>query len=200
MTVNQLDANSQKLHGVLESLGPCSSVSAALGQGLGFLYPRVHVVSLNHRLTYWRAGASQPSRSTGTIFHYIYIFLVCRVVFHAFTILRTTRCTVNRSNFTYSVSRACANIYTIFYAFVCSRVICTTAGRFACRLVVGLRFTAVLCAICFQCRCCTLVGSLPLTNNGHHSASIYASPIFLVPQFQYTSLLSFFMQFICAFN
>ena len=112
MTVNQLDANSQKLHGVLESLGPCSSVSAALGQGLGFLYPRVHVVSLNHRLTYWRAGASKPSRSTGTIFHYIYIFLVCRVVFHAFTILRTTRCTVNRSNFTYSVSRACANIYT----------------------------------------------------------------------------------------
>ena len=26
-------------------------------------------------LLYWRAGASQPSRSTGTIFHYYYLFI-----------------------------------------------------------------------------------------------------------------------------
>ena len=57
------------------------------------------------------------------------------------------------------------------------RVICTTAGRFACWLVVGLRFTsytAVLCAIYIYTAASfhfTLVGSLPLANNGHHSAS-----------------------------
>ena len=63
-------------------------------------------------------GASQPSRTTGTS--------VCRVDFPDFTLLRRPRsCTVNRSNFTYTVSRACANtlrlrVYRLVLGHSCS--------------------------------------------------------------------------------
>ena len=57
MTLNQLDADSRKLRGVLESLGPCSSVLAAL-RTLQLQGPRLstsRVVFLNQRLTYMYA-------------------------------------------------------------------------------------------------------------------------------------------------
>ena len=57
MTLNQLDADSRKLRGVLESLGPCSSVLAALGtlQLQGPQLSTSRVVFLNQRLTYMYA-------------------------------------------------------------------------------------------------------------------------------------------------
>ena len=68
------------------------------------------VVTVNRGCYNWRAGASEPSRATGTIFLYNMFFSVCHIVFHDFT---QARCTVNRSNFTYTVSHACANIISI---------------------------------------------------------------------------------------
>ena len=82
----------------------------------------------------WRAGASQPSRPTGTIFRdNIYIYLsLCISRFYDFT---RARC--------YRISRtpclAHAQVYTasIFY--------CTTAGRVACCWwYIGLCFAAAL--------------------------------------------------------
>ena len=79
---------------------------------------------------YWRVGASQPSRPTGTNFR--------DIVFPDFT---------KSLQFTYTVSRACASIYRL-------RVICTIA---CCWWYIGLRFagsTAVLCTTAGSFACC----------------------------------------------
>ena len=106
--------------------------------------------------------------------------IVCRHTAMFYVILNT-----RQRNFTYTVSRACANIYRfdltrhLYYSWqVCAL------------LVVGLRYTAVLSFACgwlaYTCTALkfllnssiifgrTLVGSLPLANNVQHSASITA--------------------------
>ena len=121
-------------------------------------------------LVYWRAGASQPSRSTGTIFS----LSVCRHTVMFYVILR-------QRNFTYKGSKV--------QRFIVHRVSRMRKYISLHICVVGLRYTAVLSFACCwlaytTCTaiikfllnssiifCRTLVGSLPLANNVQHYAS-----------------------------
>ena len=121
-------------------------------------------------LASWRAGASQPSRSAGTIFLYIYLS-VCRHTVILY-VIRNTR----QRNFTYTVSCACANIYR----FDLTRQLYYSWQVWALLLVVGwccwLAYSTCTAIIKFLLNssiifCRKLVGSLPLANNVQRSAS-----------------------------
>ena len=68
----------------------------------------------------WRAGASQPSRSAGTIFLYIIYIFVCMSPYR--NLLRNSKYTSSEISCTPCLAHA--QIYIL-------RVSCTTAGRFA---------------------------------------------------------------------
>ena len=94
---------------------------------------------VGYSLPYWRVGASQPSRITGTILRYNFLFVALYYAGHA----------VDRKSLQFHVTHACTNISRFaIYAFV----------------LTGTSLFSVLQLAAFS-----VVGLLPLAINAVHS-------------------------------
>ena len=83
---------------------------------------------------YWRAGASQPSRVTGTIFHVVFCLSRCISRFYDFTQATLYRKSLQFHVYTLFLAHAQIHRYDLLYALrrAHGSYLYTTAGRFAC--------------------------------------------------------------------